>query len=124
MDLSVSFEPVDDCTAVVDVGGEIDVYTAPALQRALNEVIDLGYHRLVVDLLDLDFTDSTGKIVLVTTLKRTREFGGGLVLVIVEPRRVREFTQVGLHKVMPIHTTVERAVETLQRQASEAEREQ
>ncbi|WP_327280241.1 hypothetical protein [Streptomyces sp. NBC_01205] len=52
MDLSVSFEPVDDRTAVVDVGGEIDVYTAPVLRRALYDVVELGHHAVLTAALE------------------------------------------------------------------------
>ena len=51
--------------AVVAVRGEIDLFTAPELKSALSEAIESGHTRIVVDLTDTTFLDSTALGVLI-----------------------------------------------------------
>lgn len=65
--------------ALVTAIGEVDMATAPALREALREGL-VHSPRVVVDLRDVRFLDSTGLHVLVTACRHTRR-GGGLTLV-------------------------------------------
>ncbi|MGH3471384.1 MAG: STAS domain-containing protein [Nocardioidaceae bacterium] len=94
---------------VVDVGGEIDVYTAPKLRERLVELINAGHYQLVVNLEDVDFLDSTGLGVLVGALKRVRSHGGSLCLVCSQERLLKIFRITGLAKVFPIYDSIEAA---------------
>ncbi len=94
---------------VVDVGGEIDVYTAPKLRERLVGLINSGHHDLIVNLEGVDFLDSTGLGVLVGALKRVRAHEGTLVLVCTQERLLKIFRITGLAKVFPIYDSVESA---------------
>ena len=59
MDLSLSTRSEGDRT-VVEVGGEIDVYTAPRLREQLVDLVADGKYHLIVDMERVDFLDSTG----------------------------------------------------------------
>ena len=85
MDVSVHTYPSGERT-VVEVGGEIDVYTAPVLRERLAALHESGTRHLVVDLRAVRFMDSTGLGVLVGVLKRVRLSGGSLILVIDSER--------------------------------------
>jgi anti-sigma B factor antagonist len=87
---------------VIAVGGEIDVATAPQLRECLHRVIARGEATVVLDLLDVTFLDSTALGVLVGALKRCRELGGDLHVVVSDPRIVKIFEITGLTKVFPI----------------------
>ena len=95
---------------VVEVGGEIDVYTAPVLRERLNDLVGDGHHHLVVDMEHVDFLDSTGLGVLVGGLKRVRSHDGSLRLVCTQEKILKVFRITGLTKVFPIHDTVDEAV--------------
>lgn len=95
---------------VVEVGGEIDVYTAPKLREQLVELVNDGSYHLVVDMERVDFLDSTGLGVLVGGLKRVRAHEGSLRLVCNQERILKIFRITGLTKVFPIHTSVDEAV--------------
>lgn len=62
----------------VFVSGEIDIKTAPKLEAA---IVDLPSDRLVIDVNEVGFIDSTGLRVLVIARTRTGENGGSLVIV-------------------------------------------
>jgi anti-anti-sigma factor len=61
-----------DGRAVVLIRGELDLATAPDLERVLTEHLD-AERDVVVDLRELDFMDSTGLRVLVAAHSRVRD---------------------------------------------------
>lgn len=96
--------------SVLEVAGEIDVYTAPKLREKLIELVNEGKFHLVVDLEKVDFLDSTGLGVLVGGLKRVRAHDGSLDLVCTQERILKIFRITGLTKVFGIHDTVDEAI--------------
>jgi anti-sigma B factor antagonist len=100
----------DGGRTVVDVVGEIDVYTAPTLRERLSELVAEGKYHLVVDLEGVGFLDSTGLGVLVGGLKRVRAHDGSLALVCTQERILKVFRITGLTKVFPIHASVPEAL--------------
>jgi anti-sigma B factor antagonist len=109
VDLEISSSVVDDRT-VVQVAGEIDVYTAPQLRELLDQQIDAGRYQLVVDLSGVSFMDSTGLGVLVGRLKQIRLHDGSMQLVCAQDRVLKVFVITGLDKVFAIYPTVGEAL--------------
>ena len=109
MELSLSTRTVAG-HRVLEVGGEIDVYTAPQLRERLIALVEWGDRRVVVDLAKVDFLDSTGLGVLVGGLKRLRSHDGDLLLVCTQSRILKVFEITGLTKVFSIYDTVDDAV--------------
>ena len=100
-ELGLSTEETADAP-VLHVRGEVDVYTSPSLRAELYRLIDAGHTRVVLDLHEMDFIDSSGLGVLVGALKRLREQAGDLELRRVQPgtRKILEIT--GLTQVLTI----------------------
>lgn len=96
--------------AVLHVGGEIDVATAPLLRERLLRLVADRNHHLVVDLEAVDFIDSTGLGVLIGALKRVRTKDGDLRLVCSDQRVRKIFDITGLDKVFHIGDSVEESV--------------
>ena len=109
MDLSLSTRTEGDRT-IVEVGGEIDVYTAPRLREQLVDLVADGKYHLVVDMERVDFLDSTGLGVLVGALKRVRSNDGDLYIVCTQPRIRKVFEVTGLTKVFQLFDTVDDAI--------------
>jgi anti-sigma B factor antagonist len=109
VDVSVTSRTVDGRT-VVDVTGEIDVYTAPTLRERLTALVDAGHTDLVVNLTDVRFMDSTGLGLLVGVLKRVRGVDGRLQLVIDSERLLKVFRVTALTQVFTIRETVDEAL--------------
>jgi anti-sigma B factor antagonist len=108
MDLSLSTRQVGDRT-VLEVGGEIDVYTAPELRERLIEVVEGGARAVTVDLGRVEFIDSTGLGVLVGGLKRMRLSGGDFSLVCDQERILKIFRITGLDQIFKVFPSVEAA---------------
>ena len=108
MELGVDVRKVGS-HSVVDVKGEIDVYTAPKLREKLIELVSEGSYDVVVNLEGVDFLDSTGLGVLVGALKRVKAHDGSLALICTQDKILKIFKITGLTKVFPIHESVEDA---------------
>ena len=87
--------PSGDC-AVLQVTGEIDVYTAPILRERIRDLAAKGAVHIIADLSRVDFLDSTGLGVLVGGLKRLREHDGSLTPVISTTRILRILEVTGV----------------------------
>jgi anti-sigma B factor antagonist len=109
MELSLSSH-TDGPFEVIEVGGEIDVYTAPRLREGIVAAIEAGHTRLVIDVEKVEFLDSTGLGVLVGALKKVRADGGTLDIVCTQERILKIFDITGLDKVFGLHKTVAEAM--------------
>ena len=99
-----------DGIEVIDVQGEIDMYTAPRLRELLIDLVSKGHYQLVVNLDKVGFLDSTGLGVLVGGLKRVRVHDGSLDLVCTQQRILKIFRITGLTEVFGIYETVDQAI--------------
>ncbi|MEO6605145.1 MAG: STAS domain-containing protein [Aeromicrobium sp.] len=108
MELALSTHTVDDFE-IIEVGGEVDVYTAPKLREAIVTAIDAGHTRLIIDVENVAFLDSTGLGVLVGALKRVRADGGSLDIVCTHERILKIFGITGLDKVFGLHASIDEA---------------
>ena len=102
MNFSINDQSIADDTHLIELGGEVDLYTAPELKERLLEVIRDGKTRIVVDLSETTFIDSTTLGVLIGAVKRLRPSGGSLGLVCSDPNIRKIFEITGLDKVFPI----------------------
>jgi anti-sigma B factor antagonist len=100
---SVEDVEIDATTHVVDVAGEVDLYSAPELKEHVLSAIDSGKTRIVVDLSKTTFIDSTTLGVLVGARKRLREHDGALAVVCVDDDKLALFEMTGLDRVFSIH---------------------
>ena len=100
---------------VVTVTGELDVYTAPDLRKALGEAVGEGAMDVVVDLLNVPFVDSMGLGVLVESSKSLKGKGGVLRIVCDDRRIARILEITGLDRVLVLHSTLRDALESLER---------
>jgi anti-sigma B factor antagonist len=81
---------------VVRAAVEVDATNAPDLRSAILAAISTGTERLIVDMSQTEFCDSTGLNVLVRAHKRLAEAGGELLLVAAEPTLLRIFKVTGM----------------------------
>jgi|SRR5271166_1173395 len=99
-----------DGIEVIDVQGEIDIYTAPRLRELLIDLVSKNNYQLVVSSEKAGFPGSTGLGVLVGGLNRVRAHDGSLDLVCTQERILKIFRITGLTKVLGIYQTVDQAI--------------
>ena len=99
-----------DGIEVIDVQGEIDIYTAPRLRELLINLVSEGNYQLVVNLDKVGFLDSTGLGVLVGGLRRVRAHDGWLELVCTQQPILKIFRITGLTEVFGVYQTVDQAI--------------
>jgi anti-sigma B factor antagonist len=94
---------------VVRLGGELDLYNAAQVRAALVEACAQAPERIVVDLGEVEFVDSTALGVLIEARTRLDNRGG---LVLAAPRlETRRALQIsGLDKLFAVHDTVPEAL--------------
>ena len=99
---------------VVSFSGSLDASVSSQIRKELKEVFDDGKSRVVIDLGDVAFVDSSGLSVLVTALKTARAAGGDVVLSRITPavRSILELTR--LHRVLEVFDDAEAAAASLE----------
>jgi len=106
----LGIETVDDAY-VVQLGGELDLYNADRLKEALAEVAAKSPARVVVDLTEVDFMDSTALGALIEARTRLAD-GSGFLLAApgVETRRALQIS--GLDRHFSVHDSLSAALAT------------
>jgi anti-anti-sigma factor len=97
-------------SAVVTPEGELDHDTAELLREPLEQSVEDGYSRLVVDCSRLDFCDSTGLNVLLGVRLKAEAVGGGVHLAGMLPVVARVFEITGAGAVFTVHDDVDAAL--------------
>jgi anti-sigma B factor antagonist len=94
---------------IVRLAGELDLYNAHVVRDALLEAADERPERIVVDLADVTFLDSTALGVLIEArTKLSNRRGFMLAAPAIEPRRALEVS--GLDRHFSVHESVNEAL--------------
>jgi anti-sigma B factor antagonist len=94
---------------VLSLAGELDLYSAPALREALGSVVERSPKRLVVDLAQVTFVDST---ILGALVEARSQLGGNDAFALAAPGfEVRRALEVsGLDRHFAVHERIETAI--------------
>lgn len=112
-EFAITEHPIDGERHMLAVRGEIDLFTAPELKQVLAESIEAGRVRIIVDLTDTTFLDSTALGVLIGAVKRLRSRDGALAIVNIDENISKTFEITGLDQIFTIVTTREEAVDAV-----------
>ena len=113
-DFSLTEEEAATGAHVIAVAGEVDIFTAPELKRSIGAAIDKGTLKLVIDLTETRFLDSTALGVLIGAVKRLRPLEGRMAIVNTEPSTTKTFEITGLDQIFTIVATRSDAVAALE----------
>jgi anti-sigma B factor antagonist len=96
----------EDHAPVVVVSGEIDMATAPMLERELAAAVESHDGLVVLDLADVTFFDSSGLRVAIVAHRDLKERGRRLAVVCDPEGHVRRtFMLAGLGGLLDLHAT-------------------
>ena len=96
--------------ALVALAGELDLHTASTFKEALLQATDIGPRRVVVDLSEVTFIDSTALGVLIGGAARLQAADGMLDIVCPSDKIRRIFKISGLSHVFAIYDSSEEAL--------------
>jgi anti-sigma B factor antagonist len=96
---------------VLDVAGEIDLYTSPKVESLLDAAVGQGVAQIVIDLSKVTFLDSSGLGALVHGKRIADPAGSTLTIVCDRPNLLRTLRVTGLDSVFAVHRTREAALE-------------
>jgi anti-sigma B factor antagonist len=106
LEFAISSRRLANGTWVVAISGEVDLYTAPELERALTAPLTAGATQLVVDLTEAKFVDSTVLHVLLRAAQNLDGAGGELIAVVPDPNIRRVFEITGFDRLFSIVSSV------------------
>jgi anti-sigma B factor antagonist len=99
-----------DGTAVIRLEGRLNMVSADGLRNGIESLVEEGIARVVVDLAEVSFMDSSGLGALIGGVKAARRAGGDLRIA-APPDQVRLVLRLTtLERILPPHDTVESAV--------------
>lgn len=73
---------------VIKIKGRIDSSTAPKFAEEVNEIVEAGRFRIVMDMEELDFISSAGLRVLIGTQKTCKRYNRGEVVLANVPETI------------------------------------
>jgi anti-sigma B factor antagonist len=107
----VQLEGAGPDVALLAVGGEVDFEVSPQLKAHLMRAIKSGARRIILDLTDVTFIDSTAIGVLAGTVDKLDELGGGALSVVCSHEKVMQIFEItGLDNVITVHGAREGAL--------------
>ncbi|MGI6114141.1 MAG: STAS domain-containing protein [Mahellales bacterium] len=101
MNLSNNYNEVNN-TWEVKLSGEVDIYNSPNFKHQMTMLIEQKNGNIILDCTDLTYIDSTGLGVLISILKRVREYGGRIYITNLKPYIKKIFVITELDKVFSI----------------------
>lgn len=103
MDFAVAIDRLDD-GVVVRIEGELDMASAPELERAISHVTTEPH--LVIDLTSCTFLDSTGMRVITETIRQAPRVS----VVATDPGMLRLLEITAVDTMAPVHASLDEAL--------------
>ena len=110
LDVDVKYE---DGIPIVEARGECDLITSRRLREVAESLINTGHCKIVFDLRDMSYIDSSGFRVLLDAKNKAAEKGGNIALVSLTAPVERVFNLLRLGELIIRTDTVQEAVDQL-----------
>ncbi|MCA9928318.1 MAG: STAS domain-containing protein [Anaerolineales bacterium] len=112
--MSIQHKKLPNQSSLIYVQGRLDQSQNHILEEQLNQLLQSGYNRLIVDLAETSYINSGGLRCLVSAWRQARQLEGNLVLCGLSARLQEIFSMVGFDKVFTIYTNNESAKQAYQ----------
>lgn len=110
MTAPVKAEQFPDDTVVLSCPGRLNLASAPRLTKAIEQTVDAGRARIVIDLAETTFIDSSGLGALVAGLKRARSAGGDLRVARASDQAVAVLCLTNLDRILRPYLSITAAL--------------
>jgi len=102
-----------DRITLVEVAGEVDLYSSPQLRNILVDLAEKKTTPLLVDLQAVRYMDSSGVATLIEGLKQSQRFNGRFLLSGISDEVKQVFELTRLFKVFEIYDSKAAAMENI-----------
>ena len=99
-----------DQAVAVDISGDVDLHRSPALRATLAKLIDENPPRLILNLTEVGYMDSSGVATLVEALQRIQRKQGRLQMHSLKPRVRSIFEIARLETIFEIYSSEDEAL--------------
>ncbi len=107
--IEVTYSGDDNDLTIVSLKGYIDATTVEIIEQKLGELISLEKYKLIIDLKDTEYINSSGWGVFLRDLKNIRENNGALVLANMSPDVLNVFETMEFSKIFKSFDSLEEA---------------
>ena len=111
--MEISFQTLGADIVLIRLNGRLDAIASPNLKIALETKLGEGHRKIIVDLENVSFIDSSGLVALVSGLRMAREENGDIFLSGIRPQAQAVFRLTMLDRIFPIHPTFDDAKRSL-----------
>lgn len=109
MSLQINTE-VNGQVALLQIGGEVDMYSSPEARKAIMEVVKQKIPKLIVDLKEVSYMDSSGVATLIEGLQMCHKYNGNLLIAGLRDNVREVFELTRLDKIFQIYQDVDAAL--------------
>ncbi len=113
MDLTAQVKEVNG-VPIIALSGEMDVHTSAHLRDSVLSLLEKGARKIVINLDNVEYVDSTGLGTMVGVLKRMTEQNCKLCIVSANPLINRVFDITGLTQIFTIKPDDSEAIAALE----------
>ena len=98
---------------IVSVNGRIDAVTSPELESSIQELLDGGTNKLIMDLSELEYISSAGLRVILSTAKKLKALDGDILVANLQGPVMEVFEISGFSSIIQVFDSVENALEII-----------
>jgi len=111
---------VEDDILVLSLSGDFDTTEVEYFSAEIATAIDAGHFRLVLDMADLGFVNSTALGALIRAQKQVAQYGGAIASCRAPTTVEKTFHLLELQRRIPLHATLEESKAWLAKQGPES----
>ena len=111
--MNISHQTLDANVALIRLNGRLDARTSPHVRASLQELLESDHLKVIIDLEEVPFIDSSGLAALVSGLRLAREKKGDIILSGIQSQAQTVFRLTMLDHIFSIHPTFEEAKQSL-----------
>ena len=109
--MEISVKELDNNVVILRLFGDIDVYTSSDLKDAIFMQMDIGAKKIIVDMEDVYYIDSSGIGVFISALGAFKKVNGKICIIKITETVTKVFDLTKITRFFPIFTSETEALE-------------